>query len=1433
MNHIRRNSLKRPMAWTSLLVLFGLGTIQATPPLAPGVDYSRPNYGYSPPLRKFVDGLPGMTPAGKNNLGQYIPVAEPDKNAYPGSDYYEIGLVEYREQIHSDLPPVLGLSKTDPNAVGGVRMRGYVQERNGVAVSEPHYLGPWIVATSGRPVRVKFTNRLPAGSRGKLFLPVDTTVMGSGLGPDGQSLYPENRATLHLHGGLPAWISDGTPHQWTAPAGEPGAYTRGVGAQNVPDMDVPGDGSITFYWPNTHSGRMLWYHDHSYGLTRLNVYAGEAAGYLVVDPDERQLTAGMPEIPLVIQDKTLVPNARPTGSPGDPGWNPNWGLMTGGAAQVQGLNAPEAGDLNTDPLWDVNAWGKPGELWFPHVYMPNQDPTADTGALDWGRWDYGPWFWPPWPVAPGSTPPTTSIVPESFHDTPLVNGTPYPYLEVDPGPVRLRVLNACNERGLNLQWYVADPAAYTDNVGNTFLNTEVRMLPASDGLPWPDYFPLMAGQDRAGGVPDPGLAGPAWIQIGNEAGVLPRPALIKNVPIGFEYFRRTIVVLNVKEHALAMGPAERADVIVDFTPYAGQTLILYNDAPAPWPAFDTRNDHYTGNPDQMDVGGSPGTQPGWGPNTRTIMQVRVRGNPVGSPSPAPWTPGTLPVNYHDPALLASMQSQLPNVFKKTQEAPIVPQPQYDTAGFDYAGVSGGNAPLKVAHIQDTSITYIPYGSTQPITAPFAYKAIHELFDPIGRMNAVLGTELPFTSAYIQTTIPLAYIDPATEVLAPGETQFWWLTHNGVDTHFIHFHLVDVQVINRVGWDGAVSNPPIDENEYGWKETVRMNPLENILVAVRAKTPQVPFGVPESIRLMDVTQPVGTTNNFSGVDPFTGSPMVVTNQWVNHKWEYIWHCHLLGHEENDMMRPIVYTYQAIAPQAPTGLEASDEGGRARLRWVDSTPFVYSNQATAAETAANIQTLSNPANEIGFRLFRASLNGSVAIGPYAKVADIPANQTTWLDGSATVGQAYSYYVESWNAAGTAPSGVVRYPLIPPPSTPAGLGVSLVGGGLGVQLAWSDTATNTATFRIQRAQTGAGGVPGAWADLATVNAPIAGYRDGTVLIGATYLYQVRAENSGGASAYTASIAMGVVVPTAPTGLTATMTLGSGFASLNWNNTATNASGIVVQRATNAAYTGTLWTTALGATATGFTDSNPFASGAHTNYYRVFATNVVGNSTAGTQGLVDPGWVVPPTGLTATVANGPAVGLSWSNGGSSPAGWIIQRAANNTFTSGLTSYVIAGSTTTFTNTGMTYGSSYYYRVAATNGAAASTFSTALTVVIPALPADPSSLSATVSTQFLGRTVTLNWALPAGAANPSAFAIQRATDAAFTQNLNNQVVAVGTSRSTSQIGVTALSIPPLPGVKYWYRIRTYNTASPAGTVTSGWRALSGSNVAADGSITP
>jgi hypothetical protein len=231
------------------------------------------------------------------------------------------------------------------------------------------------------------------------------------------------------------------------------------------------------------------------------------------------------------------------------------------------------------------------------------------------------------------------------------------------------------------------------------------------------------------------------------------------------------------------------------------------------------------------------------------------------------------------------------------------------------------------------------------------KAIQELFDPTyGRMNATLGIEIPFTSAMTQTTIPLGYVDPVTEEFADGETQIWKITHNGVDGHPVHFHLLNVQVINRIGWDGTIKPP--HANEYGWKETVLMNPLEDIVVAVRAKKPKLPgFGLPFSQRLRDPSQPDGVPMGFTQINPVTGNPAVVTNQMDNFGWEYVWHCHILGHEENDFMRPIKFNANEAVPLAPTGLVLAGN----TLTWADNATTEYKYQVYSIVTA-NAGTLN---------------------------------------------------------------------------------------------------------------------------------------------------------------------------------------------------------------------------------------------------------------------------------------------------------------------------------------------------------------------------------------------------------------------------------------------------------------------------------------------
>jgi len=847
---------------------------------------------------------------------------------------------------------------------------------------------------------------------------------------------------------------------------------------------------MTFFYTNQQSARLMFYHDHAWGITRLNVYAGEAAPYIITDATEQALLDAhlipADQIPLVVQDKTFVPN--------------------------------DAQLMMQDETWDTARWGGEGSLWVPHVYSPAQNPGDASGVNAFGRWAYGPWFWPPtnnvengpmpnpyydpacdpdlgWcepPLMPGV--PYLSMGMESFNDTPVVNGTVYPTLTVDPKSYRFRILNAANDRFFNLSLYQAidangvvcdanNPNPVPESTGVAC--TEVALNPAevAAALEDPTVFP----------TPLAGTEGPDWIAIGTEGGFLPAPAVIPAHPTTWVNDPTVFNAGNVDQHSLLTAPAERHDVIVDFSQFAGQTLILYNDAPAAFPARDPRYDYYTGNGDYRDSGGAPSTLPGYGPNTRTIMQIKVAD---AAPAPA----------FDLAALQAAFAHQTDGsgVFESGQNPIIVGQSEYNSAlGTSFTGSEG------LVQIYDTALTFRNEAAV-PLSINLKPKMIQdemgEAFElTYGRMSGFLGVETTNAQAGLQNMILHPYTYPPDEILDAIElpegvaleplavtddgTQIWKITHNGVDTHPIHFHLYDVQLLNRVGWDGIIRKP--DANELGWKDTVRVSPLEDTIVALRPVTPYIPAewnGLPNSIRLLDPSMPEGaylegadtSIREAAGLPLLAfnpdGEPVDIVNHFVNYGWEYVYHCHILSHEEMDMMHSQVV---GVAPAAPDGLTwvPTGTGNQTKnvLTWNDNskneTAFVIERSTSATGPWTVIKTI--PSTVLGVVPF-----GGTGTGP-------TTGQRTYTD---TVGRTIYYYQvyainvvgDVWNYADPAFNEIVaggwptltlssRGPVSQSVAAPTLLSATAAirnSKTANVTLNWTDNASNETGFLIQRA-------------------------------------------------------------------------------------------------------------------------------------------------------------------------------------------------------------------------------------------------------------------------------------------------------------------------------------------------------------------------------
>ncbi|KAJ7521933.1 hypothetical protein O6H91_19G075700 [Diphasiastrum complanatum] len=203
----------------------------------------------SPTLQKFVDALP--IPA-----IIHIPIGR----------QVTLGAYKILQKLHRDLPSTV--------------LYGYGSSQ--AAATSP---GPTLRATQGIEAYVRWENHIKDDSH---FLPVDATIHWANPKSGGVPI------VTHLHGAEVESASDGHPDAWFT-------QRRETGPRFV---------TQNYVYANSQSQTMLWYHDHTVGITRLNVYAGLAGLYFIDSPVAYvdNLPSGAFEVPLVIQDKQFYAN---------------------------------------------------------------------------------------------------------------------------------------------------------------------------------------------------------------------------------------------------------------------------------------------------------------------------------------------------------------------------------------------------------------------------------------------------------------------------------------------------------------------------------------------------------------------------------------------------------------------------------------------------------------------------------------------------------------------------------------------------------------------------------------------------------------------------------------------------------------------------------------------------------------------------------------------------------------------------------------------------------------------------------------------------------------------------------------------------------------------------------------------------------------------
>jgi FtsP/CotA-like multicopper oxidase with cupredoxin domain len=618
-------------------------------------------------------------------------------------DYYEVSMRQFAQQI---LPA--GMPRTTVWGYGAVS----AESKRGLLLHNAPSLT--IEAQYNRPVRVKWINDLVDDDGNHLphLLPVDPTLHwanppGGEAGRDTRPAFestPEHYTgpvpiVTHAHGAVGVGDeSDGYAEAWYLPdcaipngyASE-GTWYEFFAAKAAASYGANwGKGFATFQYPNLGRATTNWYHDHTLGMTRLNVYAGPAGFFIV--------RGGPSGDGAVLDIRTGLPASFPGPAPRENDMFPPNKPYREIAIAIQDRSFKCDGSLfypDTRALFDE----------FEGPYIPDTDISP---------------IWNP----------------EFFGNSIIVNGNTWPFQTVEQRRYRFRVLNGCDSRFLILDF------------------------------------------DHIDGVE-------LWA-IGNEGGFLAAP----------------VNLTATNSNRLLIGPAERSDLIVDFTNVAVGNYVLANVGP-----------------DEPFGGGIPGidfvvADPA---TTGQVMEFRV--------VPALTVDDSTPPQF----------LQLPTI-----------------------------TPLPAATV------------TTPLALLEEMSAFHD-----GPAEALLGVVSGDPNVAPGVATKRMWHEEITENPAVGATEVWEFYNATEDAHPMHIHETTFEVVNR---------QPI---------VVSDGEDEPLLVQVMPDSTPTP---PESWE----------TGLKDTVIAYPGQVTRVKAQF-NNPGQYVWHCHIIEHEDNEMMRP--YRIGPVQPGQP--------------------------------------------------------------------------------------------------------------------------------------------------------------------------------------------------------------------------------------------------------------------------------------------------------------------------------------------------------------------------------------------------------------------------------------------------------------------------------------------------------------------------------------
>ena len=318
----------------------------------------------------FASVSSSQSPLAGANIPQFIDALPTFVGKRVKSPSLTVGMQEFQQQI---LPASVYSGLSSPYRTG-TYVWGYK-----VGNSPASFPGYTVEAVKGTPTTITYVNNLPLPGSSKLApsLTIDQTIHWADPLKQMGATTPYNGSiptVPHLHGAEVSSLFDGGPDQWFT--------TNGLHGKGYRSFSATTSNAAVFSYPNLQPATTLWFHDHTLGLTRINVFAGLAAFYLLRD----QFDTGLPNNPLKLP-----------------------------------ASAQEIELAIQDRQFDTN-----GQLLFPDG-TPAANPTGLNGTPP------NPAIHPYW-------------IPEFFGDVITVNGKAWPYLNIEPRRYRFRILNGSNAR---------------------------------------------------------------------------------------------------------------------------------------------------------------------------------------------------------------------------------------------------------------------------------------------------------------------------------------------------------------------------------------------------------------------------------------------------------------------------------------------------------------------------------------------------------------------------------------------------------------------------------------------------------------------------------------------------------------------------------------------------------------------------------------------------------------------------------------------------------------------------------------------------------------------------------------------------------------------------------------------------------------------------